>query len=156
MKTNIHRLIFILWGVNLLGACTKFGVLNTQSVSAPTRTVSICGEIDNPQFQIDLVTPYAIEPAAGICGGPLDGGIATVNIWPDVPEPRCLVVASEQILQVTNKTGEFVKVQLGPFGRELGAGETYTFDCPMGYYLAPGVHQLMVSPFGSPEIWLKE
>jgi hypothetical protein len=103
-----------------------------------------------------LATPYAVEPAAGICGGPLDGDTATVQIWPDIPEPRCLVVTPEQRLHVTNRTDENIQIKLGPFEVMLAAGETYIFDCPLESYLTPGIHQLLVSPFGGPEILLKD
>ncbi|MGD9093215.1 MAG: hypothetical protein PVF74_10215 [Anaerolineales bacterium] len=155
MKTYIHKLVLMLWAFILLGACTKTSELGIQNIPSPTRSATICGEFDHPPSEAELATPYAIKPAAGICADALDENIASVNIWPDVPEPRCLVVSQENMLRVINKTGENVQVQLGPFHIELGAGETYTFDCPLGNYLAPGVHQIMVTPFGGPEIWLK-
>ncbi len=102
-----------------------------------------------------LATPYAAVPAAGICAGPTDGKIASVEIWPDMPAPRCLRITPGQQLQVTNRTEMPVRLVLGVFEASLQPGETYTLDSPFGEYLATGVHRLETPPFGGPELWLE-
>jgi hypothetical protein len=156
MKVKLFTLICMICSLGFTGACTKSGAGETQSIPSLSATPKICGNINSPLSQIALATPYALEPAAGICAGPVDGNVATIEIWPDVPMPRCLIVNSGQRLQVSNQTEGEVQIELGPFKKLLPTGGTYTLDCPLGSYLAPGVHNLRASPFSGPEIVLVE
>jgi len=99
-------------------------------------------------------TPVAESPAAGICGK-FDGEVVTLTIYPDIPDPRCVEVTSEQKLKVVNRRGEPIQVAIGTFEADLAPDEEHIFDLPVGEYLMPGVHLLQVSPCCSPEVVLK-
>lgn len=105
---------------------------------------------------IELATPYALQPAAGICGGPLDDEFASVEIRPDIPSPRCLQVSADQKLRVVNRTDEVLSIKLGRLTGQINPGEALTLDEPFGNILRPGVHLLTASPFSGPELWLGE
>ena len=80
--------------------------------------------------------------------------IVTLN--PDIPDPRCAIVTADQTLTVINHTQNTLQIAIGRFTSSLAAGEQTTIDTPFGEYLAPGVHQLQVSPCCGPELWLVE
>lgn len=103
---------------------------------------------------IERSTPIAQSPAAGICPV-MEGEIVTMNINPDVPDPRCMVVRSEQRLQVVNGREEALTVSLGQAGAEIQPGDSYTFTDPFGDLLLPGVHALLVLPCCGGEIVLE-
>ena len=102
-------------------------------------------------------------PASGLCQ-PDTGAIATVRLYPDTPDPRCIVVSSGQRLRVVNSSasygqrGKSITIRFAYFPpRVLRVRAATTFPRPVGDYLAPGVHDLHVSLYGGggPEIWLK-
>jgi hypothetical protein len=99
-------------------------------------------------------TPVAESPAAGICGM-FDGDIVTLIIYPDIPDPRCVEVTSEQKLRVVNRRDEPIQAAIGTFQADIPPDGEHTFDVPVGEYLMPGVHLLQVSPCCSPEVVLK-
>ncbi len=101
-----------------------------------------------------LATPYAQQPAAGICASP-SGKLVTITIYPDLPDPRCAIIQPDQELQVVNRTLGDLQVHIGTFDAVLAAGGDYTFSVPFGKYLAPGVHQVQVLPCCGPELWLQ-
>jgi hypothetical protein len=107
-----------------------------------------------PDLSSPRATPVAESPAAGICGT-FDGDIVTLTIYPDIPDPRCVEVTSEQKLRVVNRRGERIQAAIGKFKADLAPDEEHTFDVPVGEYLMPGVHLLQVSPCCSPEVVLK-
>jgi len=113
--------------------------------------------IPSPTAQVMIVqaTPYASSPAAGICAGPAEGQTASIEIWPDMPNPRCLQLSPKQYLQVTNHTDTSLQYRLGHFSGELEVGETILLEQQVGSFLAPGVHLFMVSSYSGPELWLK-
>lgn len=101
-----------------------------------------------------LATPYAQEPAAGICSE-IEGSLVSVSLRPDVPDPRCVRVKPDQHLNLKNETDQTLQVSLGRFQAELDPGEEVTFDAPFGDYLVLGVHLVTTSaPPGGPAIWL--
>ena len=100
-----------------------------------------------------LATPIADSPAAGICGE-MQGGIVTMTINPDMPDPRCLKVQSGQRLRVVNQRGEPLEIALGGATASLQPGEEITFERSFGELLLPGVHALQVSPCCGGEIVL--
>jgi hypothetical protein len=101
-----------------------------------------------------LATPYAQEPASGICAE-FEGSLVSVSLRPDVPDPRCVRARPDQHLSIKNDTDQDLQVSIGDFQAELAPGQEIAFETPFGEYLAPGVHQLTTSatPGGS-EIWL--
>jgi len=100
-------------------------------------------------------TPYAQSPAAGICGEPTSEDTVLVEIWPDIPSPRCLVVRGDQYLRILNRTDEVLAISLGRLAGSVLPGEAITLELPFSQYLEPGVHVVGATPFGGPEIWLK-
>lgn len=110
-----------------------------------------------------LVPADAERPAAGICGTS-SGPLATVEVNPDTPAPRCLTVRPGQRLRVVNVSSRFgqsgtsVTVTFADFPpRVLRVGDATTFDRPVGDYLAPGVHNVRISLYGGggAEVWLR-
>ena len=104
---------------------------------------------------VELATPYAQEPASGICSA-AEGDLVSVEIFPDIPSPRCVQVSAGQRLQVTNQTDQEITLELGPYVIQLAAGEVTVLDASLGTFLAPGAHVLGAAPFSGPELWLKE
>lgn len=101
-----------------------------------------------------LATPYAQQPAAGICAS-FDGTVVTVTINTDVPDPRCTKVHPDQTLAVVNNTLNTLVVTIGRFTANVEPGEKTVFATRFGEYLAAGVHQLQVSPCCGAELWLE-
>ncbi len=119
----------------------------------PAVTVSTQTSVATP-IAILLATPYAQQPAAGICAS-FDGTIVTITINSDIPDPRCAKVKPDQTMKVINNTQNQLQITIGKFAASLKPGEQTTFDTPFGEYLAPGVHQLQVSPCCGAELWLE-
>lgn len=107
-----------------------------------------------PTATSELATPYAQEPAAGICAG-FDGPVVEFQIEPGIPNPRCARVRPDQQLKVTNKTDSALDVAIGTYSGHLEPGAEYSIEAPFGTYLAPGVHLLQVLPCCGPEIVLE-
>jgi hypothetical protein len=148
MKTRQSRMIVlsVAMVVSLLSACSATNggeVQPTPNQSGPTSTPTLI-----------LATPYAQEPAAGICAS-FDGEIVTVTLNTDMPEPRCAEVRSDQTLRVVNNTLSTLGVSIGNFNHSLLPQDTWSIDVPFGHYLAVGVHQLSVTPCCGAELWLK-
>lgn len=101
-----------------------------------------------------LATPISQQPAAGICGR-AEADIVVVTINPDVPDPRCVIIAPDQILKVVNNRAEVIQVSLGVFEAEIQPGEDIVAELPFGDYLAPGVHVIDVSPCCGASLWLQ-
>jgi hypothetical protein len=99
-------------------------------------------------------TPYALEPAAGICGEPA-GEEAVMTLEPGIPDPRCMIVTADQRLRVINRTGADVEISLGPFALPLPANGETVFGPSFGDFLMPGVHVLGVDPCCGGELWLR-
>jgi hypothetical protein len=100
-----------------------------------------------------LATPYAQQPAAGICGQ-AEGQMVEINLEPGIPNPRCVQVRPDQTLVVINNTGQFVAIGLGSERTGLGPGQSYTFVKQFGELLQEGVHLLYVDPCCGGEIIL--
>lgn len=102
-------------------------------------------------------TPYAAEPAAGICAT-FQGPWATLTLAQTMPDPRCLKVQPDQRLVVINQGNDVTTVTLASFSARLGPGERVVFDTPFGSYLAPGVHIIRASRYGGggSDLWLSD
>ena len=107
--------------------------------------------------------PDSQYPAAGACPKQA-GSPVRVQVDPDVPVPRCVVVAPGQDLTVVNNTNELQQAgstvtvtwaDYAPRVLKIGASTSYTQ--PFGSYLMPGVHRLHISLYGQSgaEIWLQ-
>jgi len=105
-------------------------------------------------FEPALATPASAEPAAGICME-AEGETAVVEIFPDIPAPRCLKVTAAQRLVVVNRTDSQISVSLGALAAVIQPGEQQELDRRFGEYLAPGVHRVKVEPYSGPEVWLQ-
>jgi hypothetical protein len=121
------------------------------TLAGATNTPATPGEETTPP----RATPYAQSPAAGICGEPTSEDTVLVEIWPDIPSPRCLVVRGDQYLRVVNRTDEVLTISLGRLTGSALPGEAITLELPFDQYLETGVHVVLATPFGGPEIWLK-
>ena len=149
MMTKRFSSLFVLVAVLIipLSACVQAGTVSTSS--APTSSAS------DTALPYSLATPYAQEPAAGICTT-FDGDVVTITLNADVPDPRCTKVRPDQTLKVVNNTVTPLSISIGPFKSALLAANAYSIDVPFSDYLKPGVHQLQVSPCCGAEIWLVE
>ncbi len=130
-----------------LAACAQAGTEATSETTTPTAKET--------SLPYALATPYAQEPASGICAT-FDGDVVTITLNADVPDPRCAKVRHDQTLKVVNNTVSPLTVSIGPFKSALLAANSYSIDVPFGDYLEPGVHQLEVSPCCGAELWLVE
>jgi hypothetical protein len=140
----ISRMIMLL--LISLTACTGSTVKPAVNESTQTSNAT--------PIAFSLATPYAQQPAAGICAS-FDSTAITVTINIDIPDPRCSRVNPYQTLTVINNTQNPLQVTLGRFIADIEPGEKTIFDTPFGEYLAPGVHQLQVSPCCGAELWLE-
>jgi hypothetical protein len=140
--------ILVLGAILALGlaACQRATVAPTNP--APTPTIAIKTQPNT------LATPYAQEPATGICAS-FEGEVVTVTLNPDIPDPRCSKVRLDQKLNVINRTQNTLEISIGSFTSSLEPGAETLFDTPFGEYLPPGVHQLLVSPCCGAELWLE-
>ena len=109
-----------------------------------------------------LIPADAPLPAAGACAR-ASAHIAEIDVNPDAPSPRCVVVDQGQYLLVRNTTDQFggpgatVSVRWANARPvSLRPGQSHAFPALFGTYLAPGVHWLHISHYaGSAEIWLR-
>jgi hypothetical protein len=139
-------LLLLIFSALVLAACT--GEVTSPTATSTSKTIPT-------QTAFTLATPYAQQPAAGICAS-FEGEMVVVTLNIDVPDPRCAKVNPDQKLTVINNTQAELGVSIGPYKNTLAPGGQYTIDKPFGEYLAPGVHQLTVTPCCGPEIWLEE
>lgn len=103
-----------------------------------------------------LAPPDSQEPAAGICSTVSTVGIL-IRLDADIADPRCVKVRANQTLSVYNNTDKALEVSFaGILQTELAPGAKTSVETPFGDYLAPGVHQLKVSPCCGAEIWLTD
>ena len=101
-----------------------------------------------------LATPYATQPAAGICAS-FDGQAVEITINVDSASPRCAKIRPDQTLTIVNSTLSTIQVSIGRFSSSILPGAQYSIDVPFGDYLAPGVHLVSVSPYYGAELWLE-
>ena len=149
MRTRLIKLLLVPGMLLILGvsACNRPGNGSTSLAPTPTRA--------STEQSHTLATPYAQQPAAGICAS-FEGEMVKVTLNPDMPDPRCSIVRPDQKLSVINKTQNTLEVSIGRFSASLEPGAEILFDTPFGEYLAPGVHQLLVLPCCGPELWLED
>ncbi len=124
---------------------------NTSFLASP----NVIQEESSPIPPQPLATPVSQQPAAGICGR-AEGDIVVITINPDVPDPRCVIIAPDQILKVVNNRDEDIQVSLGVFNASIPKGEDSVAELPFGDFLAPGVHVIEVSPCCGASLWLQE
>jgi hypothetical protein len=139
----------------LIGITLIIGVAACKDSNAGLSTVTHTPVNTITPQPIILSTPYAQEPAAGICAS-FEGEVVTINLFPDIPAPRCSQVRPDQILTVNNRTQVTLEISIGSFKDSLEPGASTRFDTQFGDYLAPGVHQLQVTPCCGAELWLEE
>ncbi len=100
-------------------------------------------------------------PAAGTCGG-VHGQGATlgIDLNPDIPSPRCIIVRPDQHVRITNRRGEAARVFFGGHTSQLGDGDSVRYPQRAGRFLEFGVHVIEIgagggSRLGFGEVWLK-
>lgn len=98
----------------------------------------------------------AIEPGrhvlgAAPCLGAGSDGVASVELFPELPSPRCLLVGPGERILVVNRTGAFhrrsavpVTVRLGSYSARLNPQQAAFFPLPVRAFLATGLHGLRV------------
>lgn len=137
--------------VTFVGGGAAVAALGLWSCSGPASTPEQTSAQSTTGRQDDGLVPAEGERprAAGACAGPLNGDLGVVEVNPDTPAPRCLVVGPEQGLKVANTTTRFgqpgspVVARWGPFSsRRLEPGESVTFEQPVGRTFEPGIHEL--------------
>jgi hypothetical protein len=121
--------------------------------ASPTLQAAALPSATSQPASLPLATPISAEPAAGICAE-AEGETAVVEIFPDIPSPRCLKVTADQRLVVINRGDTDISLGLGSLAAVVRPGEEHTLDMPFGEYLAPGVHRLQAEPYSGPEVWL--
>ena len=114
-------------------ACGQLTGGTVKTTPAPTPAATASGL---PSYRATAVSQ---SPTAGICGGS-EGDLVTVTIYPDIPDPRCAEARPDQRLRVVNRTSGRLHVVIGAFQADIEPAGEYTFDVPVGDYLAPGVH----------------
>jgi hypothetical protein len=144
LTRNAHKPILF---VILIFALTLF--------SCSHATVSSGDQNATPTLDTrSLAPPDSQEPAAGICGSVSTVGVV-IRLDQDIADPRCVKVRANQTLSIYNNTDKNLDVSFaGILQTELAPGIKTSIDTPFGEYLAPGVHQLNVSPCCGAEIWL--
>jgi PBP1b-binding outer membrane lipoprotein LpoB len=114
------------------------------------------GEVTQTPDTRALAPPDSQEPAAGICSTVSTVGVL-IQLDPDISAPRCVKVRPNQKLSIYNNTQKTLEVSFaGILQTELAPGVKTSIDTPFGEYLAPGVHQIKVSPCCGAEIWLED
>jgi hypothetical protein len=101
-------------------------------------------------------------PVSGACSPrPSQTRLATGQIEPDVPAPRCLTVASDQGLRIVNRTNDFgmrgraITVRFIGFKKRIRPGQAAVFPRPFASYIAPGDHFVISTYHGNgPEVLL--
>ena len=73
-----------------------------------------------------------------------------------MPDPRCVIITSDQRLKVINKRDEVIQISLGVYEAELSPGEESLAPLAFGEYLALGVHVIEVKPCCGASLWLQE
>jgi hypothetical protein len=152
MKAHLRTILSGLLLLILAAACSTLEPVSLTETPTPVVSPQAPSgkEAESPPY---LATPHAQSPTAGICGS-FNEDYATITIYPDIPDPRCLEIKPEQRLKVTNRTEGKIQVKIGLFQAEIKPNEVYIFDEPVGEYLAPGVHRVQVSPCCSSELML--
>jgi hypothetical protein len=142
-------------------------ISSTPAVSSPPASASTPPSsrplAAQPAPAVHKVPPDATAPAAGSCSR-VGGSQVLVLINPDVPAPRCVIVAAGQHLAVRNNTGELgqparkVTLRWADYPpRTLAPGSLTSYPHRFDSYLMPGVHRLQASVYGQSgaEIWLR-
>lgn len=151
--------------VSLHGSTTGNQVLPGSTSTPPSSVTSPSPKPStSPQLsKTGVLWPAdADSPAGGICGSD-SGAVVTVVANPDTPAPRCLIVTANQRLRVVNGSnlsgaGKPITVTFADFApRVVPIGGATLFDRPLGEYIAPGVHSIHISLYGSGggDVWLK-
>jgi hypothetical protein len=156
MSNYLRRNLVALAGCAILiSACQANPVALQASPTLPVRptTTQVTPTTLVAGATATLIPPDSDMPASGICAE-FGGEWATVEIWPDMPSPRCLKVNPQQRLRVINRAEAAVQITLGEFTLELQPGTEDTLEMPFGDFLAPGVHHILASPYPGPELWL--
>jgi hypothetical protein len=152
---NRHSRIVVVLLLLLVAGC-NYPLQREIPTSAPT---SPAARLPSPAAtaQVELtprLTPYALEPAAGICDGPGASETVAIEIMPDAPAPRCIKVSPQQKLVAANRTDAAVTITIGSYQATLQPGAQQLLDVRLGDVYAPGVHVLQVQPYFGPEIWM--
>lgn len=130
-----------------------------KNTKAQTKPASPGGQSGASSTAKTVIAADSPTPASGYCPQ-----TTTVELDPDVPNPRCIQVTASQSWKIVNKLGKDVTVDDGAARTAVAAGATASFDFTK-YSFAAGVHTLLVSTGGTlsssvygdsgPEVWVK-
>jgi hypothetical protein len=104
-----------------------------------------------------LRPPDADAPAAPICAFQ-PGDRVAFEILEGIPNPRCARALASQTIALSNATAERIGFDLGGGPVAVEAGTSWTFDNPVGEWLAPGVHRIAMAFYAGsgPELWVQD
>lgn len=100
------------------------------------------------------------SPSVGVCGR-AHGRVASFDLLPDTPGPKCLVVGPGQRLRFVNETGRFgaspqpVRLDFAGFRATIPPGGAVVLEAAVDSYLGPGVHAVETEGAPGPEVWLQ-
>ena len=154
-RSPFLTILLLISAVMVLSSCQRDAGATEDPLSAQILETAEEG-LSTRETPPPLATPYAVSPASGICPEVPAGETASVDIYPDIPSPRCLLVKAEQHMALTNRSDEVLIFRLGHIEGQIQPGHTYLVEESFGSYLLPGVHVVQVSPYSGPEIFLVE
>jgi hypothetical protein len=99
-------------------------------------------------------------PAAGVCPES-SKPVMSVDLHPDTPSPRCVVLHPDQRLRIVNLTNSWrgkasvVRIDFAGFRTKLAPGHAAILDAPAGSYLGTGTHGLALEGAPAPQVWVK-
>lgn len=142
-----------------LASCTSAAPTGRSPTSAEMKTRASAHKHDDERVPAD-----ARVPAAGACPRATAAQVV-IDVNPDTPAPRCVIVSTLDHLKVVNTSntygqrGATVTVTWSRYpARTLPIGASTLYPAAFGTYLAPGVHFLHLSLYqgsGGAEIWLR-
>jgi predicted small lipoprotein YifL len=155
MANFVKAFCMLILCVLTLAACRSIEGNHQGPLESPLASTTTVQETETvPSQTPGLATPYSQEPAAGICGS-FEDEVVVITINPDIPDPRCVIIAPDQILKVVNNRQETLQVSIANMEATIEPGSEHTFNVPFGQYLAPGVHLIEVKPCCGASLWLK-
>lgn len=140
---------------NTNSSSSEPGIIFSYSSTQATESEKIFNQI-LPTFKLtdvaqSLIPADSDSPAAGICAAVAGPSVTvTVGNEDNVASPRCVQIASGQMLNIVNNSLNPISLDLSNIKTTIQPGKNFEFPQAAGSFLAPGVHQIVGA-----EIWLK-
>lgn len=149
---------FVVVAFVLLAACGGDKPKLTEPKNTPTTVETLAAPpTGQAGASTTLIPADAAAPAAGACAT-AEGGFADIKLNPDMPEPRCMIVAATDQLRIENATESDVDIDTGFSQVTLAPHETSIVGGGVAQYWEPGVHVIKTGRLydgNGPEVWLK-